>query len=96
MLHGHDSSTDLSEKTHKSAWVYTVCCSPSVGWRVNAYDQNRSHTGMDVATLRTEVDLQAQKLRQSGKECCSAASYNITHTKRMAHKGGAVCISLLM
>lgn len=46
---------------------------------------------MDVATLRTEVDLQAQKLRQSGKECCSAASYNITHTTRMAHKeGGSV------
>lgn len=43
---------------------------------------------MDLATLRTEVDLQAQKLRQSGKECCSAASYDITHTKRMAHKGG--------
>lgn len=41
---------------------------------------------MDVATLRTEVDLQAQKLRQSGKECCSAASYNIAHTTRMAHK----------
>lgn len=35
MLHGHDSSTDLSEKTHKSARVYTVCCSPSVCWRVN-------------------------------------------------------------
>lgn len=46
---------------------------------------------MAVATLRTEVDLQAQKLRQSGKECCSAASYNIIHTKRIAHKkGGSV------
>lgn len=41
---------------------------------------------MAVATLRTEVDLQAQKLRQSGKECCSAASYNVIHTKRIAHK----------
>lgn len=47
---------------------------------------------MDAVTLRTEVDLQAQKLRQSGKKWGStAASYNITHTKRMAHKeGGSV------
>lgn len=46
---------------------------------------------MDAVTLRTEVDLQAQKLRQSGKKWGSATTYNITHTKRMAHKeGGSV------
>lgn len=36
--------------------------------------QNGSQMEIDAVTLRTEVDLQAQKLRQSGKESSSVTS----------------------
>lgn len=36
--------------------------------------QNGRRTEIDAVTLRTEVDLQAQKLRQSGKKSSSVTS----------------------
>lgn len=84
----HSCKTSVWKHTNAHASLHHVVLSLCV-LSCKADEANTEVTReRDAVTLRTEVDLQAQKLRQSGKEWGSAASYNIKHTKRTAHKEG--------
>lgn len=92
MLQDPDGSTDASVP-HRHAHVRASTPPDAEQREESGSGQSGRQTGTDATTLRTEVDLQAQKLRQSGKECCSAASCDVTHTPREPTQGRRECVS---